>query len=51
MIFWQLFPDPIEDKLPEYYKSENYISHTDSKTGFFDKIYQQGKIPNASEED
>lgn len=33
------FPRPEKDKLPEYYKSEKYISHTDSKTTFFDKIY------------
>lgn len=34
------FPRPEKDKLPEYYKSENYISHTDSKESFFDKVYQ-----------
>lgn len=33
------FPRPEKDKLPEYYKSEKYISHTDSKSTFFDKIY------------
>ncbi|MFD2517369.1 class I SAM-dependent methyltransferase [Salinimicrobium flavum] len=32
-------PRPEIEKLPEYYKSENYISHTDSKKTFFDKIY------------
>lgn len=37
------FPRPDLEKLPEYYKSENYISHTDSKKGFLDKIYQQVK--------
>lgn len=33
------YPRPEEDKLPEYYKSEDYISHTDSKKSFFDKFY------------
>ena len=37
------FPQPENDQLPSYYKSENYISHTDSKTSFLDKIYQQVK--------
>ena len=31
---------PVPKKLEDYYKSENYISHTDSKKSFFDKIYQ-----------
>lgn len=31
---------PIPENLSEYYESENYISHTDSKKTFFDKIYQ-----------
>ena len=33
-------PKPIADKLPDYYKSENYISHTDSKRNLFEKVYQ-----------
>ncbi|MHA6278986.1 class I SAM-dependent methyltransferase [Salinimicrobium sp. CAU 1759] len=37
------FPQPDLDKLPAYYKSENYISHTDSKKGFLDKVYQKVK--------
>lgn len=37
------FPRPEKDKLAKYYKSEKYISHTDSETGFIDKIYQQIK--------
>ncbi|WP_324720202.1 class I SAM-dependent methyltransferase [Salinimicrobium sp. HB62] len=37
------FPKPDLDKLPAYYKSEKYISHTDSKKGFLDKIYQKVK--------
>ncbi|MGB0879102.1 MAG: class I SAM-dependent methyltransferase [Polaribacter sp.] len=35
------FPVPVD--LEKYYKSENYISHTDSKKTFFDKIYQAVK--------
>jgi ubiquinone/menaquinone biosynthesis C-methylase UbiE len=37
------FPQPAEDELPAYYRSEKYISHTDSKRTFFDRIYQQVK--------
>ncbi|MGI0106047.1 class I SAM-dependent methyltransferase [Salinimicrobium sp. WS361] len=37
------FPQPNLERLPDYYKSESYISHTDSKKGFFDKIYQRVK--------
>ena len=37
------FPQPSEDELPAYYKSEKYISHTDSKSSVFDKAYQQVK--------
>jgi 2-polyprenyl-3-methyl-5-hydroxy-6-metoxy-1,4-benzoquinol methylase len=37
------FPRPDLDRLPDYYKSEKYISHTDSKKGIFDKVYQQVK--------
>jgi 2-polyprenyl-3-methyl-5-hydroxy-6-metoxy-1,4-benzoquinol methylase len=35
------FPVPLD--LESYYKSDNYISHTDSKKTFFDKIYQTVK--------
>jgi len=31
---------PVPVDLENYYKSENYISHTDSKKSIFDKIYQ-----------
>lgn len=31
---------PVPKNLEDYYKSEKYISHTDSKKGFFNKIYQ-----------
>ena len=33
-------PRPKEASLGAYYKSENYISHTDSQQSLFDKIYQ-----------
>ncbi len=33
-------PQPSLEKLGSYYESENYISHTDSKQSFFDRIYQ-----------
>lgn len=36
-------PQPKIETLPSYYKSENYISHTDAKTSFIDKIYQAVK--------
>ncbi|MCF4100644.1 class I SAM-dependent methyltransferase [Gillisia sp. M10.2A] len=32
-------PKPDLEKLPEYYRSESYISHTDSKSSFTDKLY------------
>jgi len=34
------FPKPTLEKLPSYYESEDYISHTDGKRSFFEKIYQ-----------
>lgn len=34
------FPKPKMEALSAYYQSENYISHTDSKTSLFDKLYQ-----------
>ncbi|RKS55398.1 methyltransferase family protein [Gillisia mitskevichiae] len=36
-------PKPDLNKLGSYYKSEDYISHTDSKSSFTDKIYQSVK--------
>ena len=33
------FPQPDLDKLPSYYESEDYISHTDSKRTMFEKLY------------
>jgi 2-polyprenyl-3-methyl-5-hydroxy-6-metoxy-1,4-benzoquinol methylase len=37
--FLETTPQPSSDKLPEYYKSEDYISHTDSKRNLFEKVY------------
>lgn len=36
-------PQPAEIELPEYYKSDDYISHTDANKSFFDKLYQTVK--------
>jgi len=33
-------PQPSESALPNYYKSEEYISHTNSSKSLFDKLYQ-----------
>ncbi len=35
----QTMPQPGEDKLGDYYKSESYISHTDQKKSLVDKAY------------
>ena len=32
-------PQPSEENLGSYYKSEDYISHTDSKRNLFEKAY------------
>ncbi|GAA3566352.1 class I SAM-dependent methyltransferase [Snuella lapsa] len=37
--FLETFPRPSEDKLPDYYNSEDYISHTDTKRNVFEKAY------------
>ncbi|WP_424492806.1 class I SAM-dependent methyltransferase [Salinimicrobium sp. GXAS 041] len=34
------FPRPELHELPEFYKSEKYISHTDSRRSLFEKTYQ-----------
>jgi len=33
------FPKPSIEKLPSYYESEDYISHTDGKRSLFERIY------------
>jgi 2-polyprenyl-3-methyl-5-hydroxy-6-metoxy-1,4-benzoquinol methylase len=35
----ETFPQPSLDKLPDYYKSDDYISHTDGKRNLFEKVY------------
>lgn len=37
--FLETIPKPSEKQLPDYYESEDYISHTDSKRNLFEKIY------------
>lgn len=39
-----LVTTPVPVDLEKYYKSDNYISHTDSKKTLFDKVYQTVKI-------
>ena len=36
----ETFPKPNPNELQRYYESKNYISHTDSTTTMFDKLYQ-----------
>ena len=36
-------PRPSDQELPGYYESEDYISHTDSKTSLMDSVYQMIK--------
>ncbi|WP_439130840.1 class I SAM-dependent methyltransferase [Polaribacter sp.] len=38
--FDMLVTTPVPKNLGDYYKSEDYISHTDSKKTVFDKVYQ-----------
>ena len=38
-----LVTTPVPNNLDKYYKSENYISHTDAKKSLFDKVYQAVK--------
>jgi len=33
-------PQPSAEELPQYYQSEDYISHTDSKKSIIDRLYQ-----------
>lgn len=37
-------PQPTLDKLSDYYESEDYISHTDTKRNLFEKIYHLVRI-------
>ncbi|WP_298532261.1 class I SAM-dependent methyltransferase [uncultured Algibacter sp.] len=37
--FLETTPQPSLEKLPTYYESEDYISHTDSKRNLFEKVY------------
>ena len=44
--FLETHPQPVE--LEQYYDSKNYISHTDSKNSWFEKVYQLVKNHNIS---
>ena len=37
--YLETHPQPTEENLSEYYKTENYISHTDSRRNLFEKAY------------
>lgn len=37
--YLETIPQPSLYKLPDYYKSEDYISHTDSKRNLFERVY------------
>ncbi|MDO5969139.1 class I SAM-dependent methyltransferase [Flavivirga aquimarina] len=37
--FLETTPQPSSEKLPDYYKSEDYISHTDTQRNLFEKVY------------
>jgi len=39
----ETFPKPSLEKLPDYYKSDDYISHTDLKRNLFEKLYHFAK--------
>ena len=41
--FDMLVTRPVRKNLGDYYKSEDYISHTDSKKSLLDKVYQSVK--------
>nr|WP_262905093.1 class I SAM-dependent methyltransferase [Tamlana sargassicola] len=42
--FLETHPQPSKEKLPEYYKSEDYISHTDAKRNLFEKVYHLVRV-------
>ena len=37
--FLETSPQPKDEQLSDYYKTEDYISHTDSKRNLFEKVY------------
>lgn len=40
----ETYPQPSLEKLAKYYNSENYISHSDYKRNFFERIYHLVKV-------
>mgnify|MGYP002621744063 CR=1 FL=1 len=41
--FWFTNPRPFESDLGKYYESEDYISHSNSRQGLFNKLYQKAR--------
>ncbi|MCK8481760.1 class I SAM-dependent methyltransferase [Psychroserpens algicola] len=39
----ETYPRPSDARLGDYYKSDDYISHTDAKRNLFEKVYQSVK--------
>lgn len=35
----ETFPQPLPERIPDYYNSEDYISHTDSKRNLIENVY------------
>lgn len=46
--FLETVPQPSKSKLPYYYKSEDYISHTNAKRNLFEKVYHLVRIYSLS---
>ncbi|MBV7269141.1 class I SAM-dependent methyltransferase [Winogradskyella luteola] len=40
----ETYPQPKSEKLSEYYKSEDYISHTDTKRNLLEKVYHVVRV-------
>ena len=36
----ETFPQPLPERIPDYYNSKDYISHTDSKRNLIENVYQ-----------
>ena len=40
----ETYPQPDVHRMPDYYKSDDYISHTDGKRNLFEKLYHFVKV-------
>ena len=49
--FLETIPQPSLDSLPDYYKSEDYISHTNSRRNLFEKVYHWARHGGLASED